>query len=71
MIKVENNILITLEDNTTISMTKTEAETLYSALGVALNKSHPQIHNPNNLWFNTSPNMMIRDCVGQSAKGAA
>lgn len=67
MIKVENNITITLEDGTTISMTKTEAESLYSALGAALNKLHPSVHNPNNLWFNTSPNTtMIRDCVAQS-----
>lgn len=66
MIKVENNITITLEDGTTISMTKAEAESLYSALGVALNKSYPQIHNPNNLWFNTSPNVQIKDCLARS-----
>ncbi len=47
MIKVENNIVVTLEDGTTISMTKTEAESLYSALGVALNK----VNNVNNPFY--------------------
>lgn len=47
MIKVENNITITLEDGTTISMTKTEAESLYSALSSALNKNG----NPSNPFY--------------------
>ena len=70
MIKVENNITITLEDGTTISMTKIEAEQLYTALSTALNKIvYP--NNNNNLWFHNTPSFGIRDCVAQGAKGAA
>lgn len=68
MIKVENNITITLEDGTTLSMTKIEAEQLYTALSAALNKIvYP---NNNNLWFHNTPSFGIRDCVTLGAKGA-
>lgn len=65
MISVENNIVIKISGKT-IAMTKSEAEQLYAALSQALNKvSYP--NNNNNLWFNTSPNLQIRDCVAQGA----
>ena len=39
MIKVDSRITITLEDGTTISMSKSEAEQLYSELSSVLNKT--------------------------------
>ncbi len=66
MIKVDNNIVITLEDGTTISMTKVEAETLYSSLSAALNKI-PIQPNQNNHWYTGIPNTIT--CSDSLARG--
>ena len=47
MIKVDSRITITLEDGTLISMSKSEAEQLYSQLACALNKNS----NPTNPFY--------------------
>ncbi len=68
MIRVENNIVVTFEDGTTISMTKTEAEKLYSALAAALNKVYQQ-QNPNSIWYTVPRDLNTVTCGDSTMKG--